>query len=233
MVEIIAHRGNSSEAPENTLAAFRQAIELNVDRIECDLRLTADNVPVTMHDPVVQDIAVATATLDELKTIDVGASFSSAFQGEQIATFEELLLLPRGKIGLMVELKSRDVNHERLVDSVVKLLDKHQEKEAGQGAICVGSFDPALLECFHRAAPRYPLIAIAENEGYLNAFKQLPCSVFALSHKIATPSAVKQINDSGYSVWVWTVNDPLLARYFIALGIHAIITDKPKVVSCG
>src|SRR6266704_6290544 len=106
----IAHRGASARAPENTLAAFAEAVRLGANAIELDVHLTADGVPVVIHDGTVDRTTngrgeVAAMTLKDLRRLDAGAWFSSRFRGERIPTLEESLEFARGRCAMNVEIK--------------------------------------------------------------------------------------------------------------------------------
>ena len=110
-VTIIAHRGASAYAPENTLAAFRLAAEMQADWFELDCQLTADHEVVVMHDDTVTrttgaEGAVREMTLAELKTLDAGSWKNESFRGEPIPTLEQALRLAKGKIGVYIEIKA-------------------------------------------------------------------------------------------------------------------------------
>src|SRR5262249_51516845 len=106
----IAHRGDSKSHPENTLAAFRAAVEIGVDMCELDVQLTRDGALVVIHDDTVNRTtdgkgAVADLTLDEIRKLDAGARFAGGARGERIPTLEEVFSATRGRCGLNVELK--------------------------------------------------------------------------------------------------------------------------------
>src|SRR5206468_4882936 len=106
----VAHRGASARAPENTLAAFREAIRLGADAIELDVQLSADGVPMVIHDLTVDRTtnghgSVASFASRDLRRLDAGAWFSSRFKGERVPTLEEALECARGRCGLNVEIK--------------------------------------------------------------------------------------------------------------------------------
>jgi glycerophosphoryl diester phosphodiesterase len=113
-VVVIAHRGANRVAPENTLAAYRAAIDLGVDFIEIDVQTTADGQLVLMHDSTVDRTtngsgAVRSLTLSQIKELDAGSWFSAKFAGEKAPTLEEAAALCRGKVGLYIDLKDASV----------------------------------------------------------------------------------------------------------------------------
>ncbi len=110
MIDVIAHRGASAYAPENTLASFARAVELNADWLELDVQLTKDGEVVVIHDGDLERVAgiqknVAEMTLEEIRRVDVGSRFSKEFAGERIPAFDGVLALARDRAGVYVELK--------------------------------------------------------------------------------------------------------------------------------
>lgn len=106
--KLIAHRGASAEAPENTLAAFRRALEIGVDGIELDVYVSRDGVPVVVHDPELPGLGkVEELSLADIRKFDAGGWFDRRFAGEKIPTLDEVLKLPLGKTFLMIELKGK------------------------------------------------------------------------------------------------------------------------------
>lgn len=124
---MIAHRGNSSEAPENTLSAFKSAAFSKIPYIEFDLHLTKDGIPVILHDRFLSRTTglqhptpIEELTFSEIKSLDCGKWFNPLFQGKKILGLKELLEAPLENIGLMVEIKEGSASDELLVSSVVE-----------------------------------------------------------------------------------------------------------------
>lgn len=111
---VVAHRGAHRDIPENTLAAYRKAIELGCDFVEIDVRTTKDGALVSVHNATVEaytggeKVAVRDLTLAELKALDIGSRIGPAWKDERIPTFEEILELCAGKIGIYLDLKQAD-----------------------------------------------------------------------------------------------------------------------------
>lgn len=110
----IAHRGASGHAPENTMAAFEKAFEMKADYIEIDVQMTKDGELIAIHDTTVNRTTNGTGsvgdyTLEEIQQLDAGSWFGQEFVGERIPTFEEIIDTYRGKIGLLIELKSPEL----------------------------------------------------------------------------------------------------------------------------
>jgi glycerophosphoryl diester phosphodiesterase len=234
-VKIIAHRGDSSEAPENTMAAFKKAIALGVDYLECDVQLSKDRVPVVIHDKTFLRITaglkehdVDQLTIKEIKELDAGSWFDFKFKGERIPTLEELLLLQRGNTGLMVEVKEETFFECDLAHFVGEVIKKVAPNQHEQGEILIGSLNPEILLCFHAYLPEQKLIGVAENEKKLQQFLKNPLSHLALHFSIADPTCIQELQDKGIKVWSWTVDEKSTALQLIHYGIDGLITNTPK-----
>ena len=130
MVDVIAHRGASAYAPENTLAAFSNAVEQKADWFELDVHLTKDGQVVVIHDGNLERVAgikksVREMTLAEIKAADAGAGFAKEFTGERIPTLDETLALAKNRTGVYIEIKS-DAPDKVLVGKMAETISKHQ-----------------------------------------------------------------------------------------------------------
>jgi len=153
----IAHRGASLAAPPNTLAAFEKAIELGADGVELDVHLSADGVPVVIHDFTVDAITdgsgrVAELTLTQLKQLDAGSSFDPAFGGERVPTLEEVLKHIGNRVLLNIELKTTSLCDKGLEQAVITLVEHHGLIER----VLLSSFNPFALRRAKRIAPHIP-----------------------------------------------------------------------------
>ena len=154
---IVAHRGSSGSAPENTLAAFRQAVKAGVDMIELDVRLTADRHLVVFHDRRLGRTAegsgpIWTKTLAELRDLDAGSWFSRRFRRERIPTLHDVFRTVPRKVGINVEVKT-DGDPRKIAGLEEVLLDAIRP-EAGERTILVSSFNHVLLRRLHKHAPQ-------------------------------------------------------------------------------
>src|SRR5690606_9559351 len=146
-VMVIAHRGFSGAAPENTLAAFRKGIEIGSDMIELDVHLSRDGELVVIHDETLERTTngkgrVADNTLMELKDLDAGSSFAPQFSGEKIPTLIEVIELAKGRVLVNIEIKNP--THQRY--SITELAEKtlREVKKAGMiDKFIFSSFNPA------------------------------------------------------------------------------------------
>jgi glycerophosphoryl diester phosphodiesterase len=234
----VAHRGASAAAPANTLAAFEKAIELGADGIEFDVHLSADGVPVVIHD---FDVAATTdgsgrvsdLTLAQLKELDAGSSFAPAFAGERIPTLEEVLETVGQRLLLNVELKTTSIRDDGLERTVIAQVERHGLAHGNR--VLLSSFNPISLRRAKKIAPHVPV-------GLLYALDMpLPLRRAWLAplvrHEARHPERrmvdaryVAWARRRGYRVNVWTVDDPGEMRRLIDLGVDAIITNVPGVL---
>lgn len=234
---IFAHRGASAHAPENTLAAFRLAVEQGADGIELDAKLTADGKVVVIHDQTVNRTTggqglVCRKTLAQLKALDAGRFFSPSFTGEKIPTLEEVFAELGAHTIINVEITNYlsiwDTLPERVADLVIQYnLQEH---------VLFSSFQPLNLARIHRRLPGAPL-AILTYPGILGSLTLMRGWLgrrFApeLLHPYftdATSQMLQAEHQRGRQVIVWTVNHPEDMHRLFQIGIDGIITDDPHL----
>lgn len=226
-VEITAHRGDSSEAPENTIPAFEAAIESGADWIELDVGVTKDGVPVVLHDEDLQRVAgiprkIWELTFEEVRALDVGSSFGPSFGGTGIPSLEEVLDYCRGRIRLNIEIKYRPGRDLAFIPQVVELirqkemLDQCMITSFNYGCLqMVKIFEPGLKTGLISSKP------IDQPEIYTDADK------FVLSIELIEPDTVNRIHGLGKEVVAWTINDQYSVGKCRRAGADNIITDRP------
>ncbi len=232
----IAHRGASGDghAPENTLAAFRKAIEMGVDGVECDVHCTKDGSVVVIHDHTLNRTTdtkgvVEEMTLREVKKADAGSWFDPRFAGERVPTLRELLELTKGKVITVIEIKS-----ENIADKVVKEI----ESARAESEVVIISFHASALRDAQEINPRIPrgiLIggrkAIRKPAGILDLIHQAAeagASVLDLSSKIITPPLVEESHRRGMGVWAWTVDDEVEMKRLAEMYVDGITSNYPE-----
>ena len=233
---IIAHRGASAAAPQNTLAAFRRALELGADGVELDVHLSADGVPVVMHNFAVDETTDGTGrvtdkTLAELKELDAGSKFAPRFAGEHIPTLAEVFQALEGKLLVNVELidfSPQGVGLEAPVAEVVRQCN--MENKA-----LFSSFNPFSLRRMRSLAPQIPsgLLYAQGLPIYLRRAWFAPLTPHEARHPHAGMTdarLVKWCHARKLRVNVWTVNEPVEMKRLISLGVDGIITDVPDVL---
>jgi len=238
--KLIAHRGASYDAPENTLAAVRLAWEHGADGVEVDIRLSKDGRIVVIHDDSTKrtggkDGLVADQTLEELQALDIGYWKGKAWAGERIpALFEVLETVPRGK-RLLIELKCDHRVLPQLERDLAKadLASEHTE--------LIG-FDLETMAAAKRTFPDRPVLWLCEaRRGHATSPEPLTAEELIRQARAAgmdglnvsaSPAVdatfVQSVRASGMRIYAWTVNDADEARRLAGLGIDAITTDRPK-----
>ncbi len=232
---IAAHRGVSSLAPENTLASIYKAAELGLSWIEIDTQLSADGIPVIIHDQTVNRCsnghgAVADLYLSELQQLDVGSWFDEAFADQRIPTLSQVLTLCQGlQLQVNLELKVHvgdDI--KQLCEQVASVIE---ESQFPTRQLLISSFDhQALLEI----KKRLPEVhrgqlweAFADDwQKKLQAIKAYSahCDYRALNEQLAT-----QVKQSGYRLICYTANEPDEVREHWHWGVDLMITDNPQL----
>ena len=232
----IAHRGASAVAPPNTLAAFRKAVELGADGVEFDVHLSADSVPIVIHDFRVDDTTdgsgrVADLTLAQLKQLDAGFTFDPSFAGERIPTLGEVLEAVGSQLLLNIELKTTSLRDNGLEQEVIGLVEQHGLDDR----VLLSSFNPFSLRRAKRIAPQLsvgllyaPDLPLPLRRAWL-AFLALHEARHP-EHTMVDAQYMAWARRRGYRVNVWTVNDPGEMRRLIRLGVDGIITDVPDVL---
>ena len=233
---IVAHRGASRDAPENTIPAFQLAWEQGADAIEGDFHLSKDREIVCFHDADTKRVAgtqlvVRQSTLAELKQLDVGATHGVAFNGTRIPTIAEVFAtIPQGK-KIFIEVKCG-------AEIIPTLLNEIDQSGLTQEQIVVISFNKQVIQQLKIKAPQYKaswLCSFKKQETgeitpslatVLKTLKQIQAD--GLSSNTALPaSVIEAVSQQGYEWHVWTINDLNTARRMQALGVLSITTDVP------
>ncbi len=232
---IFAHRGARHAAPENTMAAFELALEEGADGIEFDVRLSADGVPVVLHDRRLNRVTsgadrreVAALSLRQLQAVDVGA-------GERPPRLSDVLDWARGRpLRLNIELKQDVSDRARLVRSVAELL--RLEPDASL-RIVLSSFHPLIVQSLARTLPKLPVAWLVHSRQallrYAPCFRLLGASGVHPEANLVTRARVLRFKRAGAFVNTWTVNDPKAAQQVAEAGVDAIITDSPGALRSG
>lgn len=230
---IIAHRGASKEAPENTLRSITRAIEIGADYIELDVHLTKDHIPVIIHDastrrtaPKFKERYVEETELLELQSVDVGSWFSPGSSHERIPTLKEVLAFDLKKSALMIEIKKGRLPARLIATAVVNEL-QHMDGNVSKKHF-IGSFDPEIIKEVKKHTSNYQLMGIIENLQLLDSFIKMDLSCIAFWHQIVSKKVVEQLHNRGIQVWSFTVDDLDLSNKIIEMGIDGIITNDPR-----
>jgi len=230
---VIAHRGASAIAPENTLTAFERAIILGADAIELDAKRTLDGEVVAFHDATLRrttgaDGSVASRTLHELRSLDAGAWKSEAFRGERIPTLSEVLESVGRRLLVNIELSDYLGAQASLVEKVVAIVQAHRMSER----VLLSSFDSGALASAAKLAPE---ISRAHLFGptwlaYRDLFRRkAPVAALHPHESRVQKHRIEAAHRSGRRVHVYTVLEEERMRAFWAWGVDGLITDLPDV----
>lgn len=227
---VMAHRGYSSKAPENTMPAFEMAIEVGSGGIELDVHLTKDGEVVVIHDPTLERTtngsgAVASFTMEELKEFDAGSWFAPEFKGTKLPTLREVLDLVKDQnILLNVETKAA-LGFEQLNEKLAPLLDEYSMWEK----TIISSFNHYALVHMKKVRP-HARTGILYNCALVNPWtyaKSIGASALHPNHMTIIPELVQEAQRQGMMVNVWTVDrEADVARVKLA-NVDSIITNVP------
>jgi len=227
---VIAHRGSSKAAPENTLAAFEQAIQDGADAIEFDVHLTKDGHIVIIHDNTVDRTtdglgSVPESTLAELKRLDAGGWFHPSFKGERIPTLPEALALTKGRCKINIEIKGFPLEYTGIEERILEDL-----REAGFPLedVFVSSFNHFYLVRMKELAPELPVATL---------FHGLPVSLRDFPGEIVHPiwytvgdRLMKMVRESGRKVNTYMIDDEERFRRMVHFGVDGMTTNVPALI---
>ncbi|MBN1125147.1 MAG: glycerophosphodiester phosphodiesterase [Sedimentisphaerales bacterium] len=236
-VEIIAHRGASYLAPENTMASVTKAWQLGADAVEVDVYLSKDNRMVVIHDKDTKrtagvELDIAQATSVQLRQLDAGSHKDVKYAGEKIPFIEEVIAgIPAGK-KLYIEIKCDE--------TIVPYLQQAIEQSGKRQQIVVISFNFDVVKEVKHTMPDIPVYWLAgtrrdkETKEYLPhdpawiaQVRQYGIDGLDVHYAGLTESFAKDALSAGLGLYVWTVNDPIEALRLQKLGVHGITTDRP------
>ncbi|MCK5805644.1 MAG: hypothetical protein KAI66_22620 [Lentisphaeria bacterium] len=229
---IEAHRGDSAHAPENTIVAFRQAIDLGAGWIELDIHQCAGGDFVVMHDTTVDrtsdgEGAIADLTLAQLRSLDIGAWRGAQFAGERIPTLRETLeLVQRAGVHLNIEIKELSQG-ETSARQLAALLDEYPSQDGLQHV--VSSFNLEALLDLDRIGAEVPLAYLGGKEGFeiLQSAMQHGLPWVHLQYEGVSRDLVLRAHAAGIRVMVWTMDRGDLYAYFARAGVDKICTNDP------
>jgi len=232
-MKLVAHRGFSGQYPENTMIAFEKAVEEKYDQIELDVRLSKDSVPLVIHDATINRTSnggrkfVHDLTIEELKKYDFGSWFDRKFQGERIATLEEVLqLLEKEEISINIELKNGPIIPLNLEEEVLKLVRKYNM----QDRTLYSSFDHQSVLRLYKLDPTIK-VGLIFHINLVNVFdyiNSLDMEVYSIhpNYFYVTEKMAIEAKKSGLKLNVYTVDDIKLARELEKIGVDSLITNQ-------
>jgi len=243
---IIAHRGASGLAPENTLAAVHKALESRADMIEIDIRQTRDNVLVLMHDDTIDRTTNGTGRVCEMLFTDIqqfsaGAWYDSAYAGERVPKLTQVLDAVNGESELLIEIKGNTGDNRDMGQRLVDMLHAHNAVDW----CIVQSFDDTCLKAVHELDSTIVLykllvtdlpfinimITTTVTAGRIDGYRYV--DGVGINRAFATIKRIKRLKKLGFCVHVWTVNDTARAEAMFRRGADGIITDNPQLFISG
>ncbi len=221
---IIAHRGASADAPENTLAAFALALEQGADGIELDVQLSADGAPVVMHDDTVDRMSdgagrVADLMLAELRALSIAGEHS-------IPTLADVFALLGRRALYNVELKALGFSDGGLAAAVAGVIAAHNVADR----VLISSFSPFTVREARRRLPGVPVGLLRLHRLMRLAHAFAPAEADHPAHALVDEGLMAWARRKELRVNVWSVDDPTEARRLARLGVHGIITNRPAVI---
>jgi len=225
--QVMAHRGSSKAAPENSLAAIQQAIEDRSDWVEIDVQETLDGQVVVVHDSDLMKLAKSPRKIwetnsQELGSIDIGSLFDPKFSKERVPKLEEVLNLCRDRIGVIIELKYYG-HDQRLEQRVVELV----ERTGMARQVMIMSLKPEGIRKLRALRPAWKcglLLSVAVGD-----LKTVDADFLAINAKFASRSLVRRIHSAGKQVFVWTVDEPATMSSLMNRGVDGILTNRPEI----
>ena len=226
-VSIIAHRGASNEAPENTMAAIQQAIKDEADWVEIDVQETVDDHIIVFHDSDFMKLAknplkIWDATLADVEAIDIGSWFDPKFSDQRAPTLRDVLKACKGKIRVLIELKyyGHDVDLENRVAQIV-------EEEGMVDQIELMSLKLEAVTKMKKLRPTWRVgLLMSVATGNLKASE---ADFLAINGAFVDRDLIKKAHQRQQDVLVWTVNDAASMSTMIGMGVDGLITDKPAL----
>ena len=234
---IVAHRGGGLLAPENTLAGIRLARNLGFLGVEFDVKLTADGIPVLMHDDTLERTtdgsgAVAQTRYKEIARLDAGGWFGNEFSGEPVPSFAAASALCReAGVWANIEIKPSPGQERETGEAVARMT---KLLWAGAHPLpLLSSFSALALEAAAVESPELPraLLVVDAQPNWQAQLERLQCVALHVSHRHLSPALVKAVHDSGRGVLTYTVNDSETALDMLGWGVDALVTDQLDAIT--
>ena len=242
----IAHRGAAGVAPENTLAAVSAGVAARPDFVEIDVQLTADDVPVLLHDTTLQRTTnvdevfpdragapLGAFTYDEVRRLDAGSWFALAFSGEPVPAFADILDVLPPEVGVFIELK-----HPSLSPGLGEVVADHLTRDPRWSSLVAGgkawalSFDQPALREFHSRRPDIavmPLGAVPHDDDVLKDIASW-ARAWGTDHRTVNPADIDRVQAAGLAFGAYTVNGSASVDDLIGLGVDMITSDFPDLI---
>jgi len=232
-IRVIAHRGASADRPENTIAAFDEALRQGCSAFELDLQLSRDGVPVVFHDRTLSKadrsrMRIADLPLARLRELDVGGWFGEDYRGERIPTLEEVLerYVRRARLLLEIKVREGETHGPELARAVAETI----ERSSSGGQTMVLCFDPSVLDELESVAPHLPRVLNVRPErslapdlrSALGRLSALSVDIRRLSERYAS-----EVRRAGCPLLAFTCNTTRRLRKALDAGAGGVMTDRP------
>lgn len=235
MVLRIAHRGFSSEAPENSIESFKKAAKSGIDMVEFDVHETKDGRIIVMHDQTLDRTTDGKGVIKDLTLKEI-RKFHEA-NGEHVPTIEEVIRILRKNCALNIEIKDK-----HLANKVLAII----KKEKIQNKVMISSVHAGVIRLIKQKEPkiktawlvsitRWKLTILYSLRSFLPYFlvrmaKKMKTDSIGLQYRLVTDKLVKSLHKNNLSIGVWTVNNKKDIQTMKLLGVDAIISDKPNLL---
>ncbi|MFC6553355.1 glycerophosphodiester phosphodiesterase [Cohnella cellulosilytica] len=208
----VAHRGFSGQAPENTMAAFKLALDYpHVKWMELDVHLSKDDVPVVIHDGKLERTTngkgrVIDYTAEQLGNLDAGSWLNASYSAEGVPALEQVLDLAAGKCRLNIELKGDDADYDRLALRTVEVI----RSRGAEAEHIVTSFQPAILRAVRKYSPTLAIGLIIDDNpaDLIERLLALDCTYLSIGFRHMNEKLLEQAAQASVVVNAWTVNSP-------------------------
>ncbi len=231
---IVAHRGSSGVAPENTISSFIEAINSGAHCIEMDIQVTSDGIPIVFHDKWLSRTTNGTGliqnlTFREIQKLDSGSWFSNRFSNETIPSLEDVFRLTKNRIVYNIELKNLGSNPEKHIERIVNLIYQYNFNEK----IIISSFYYSQLKLIKQIDAKIPTVAIRIPKDITLPSKiartigceGLVCSIDEINNVFA-----QDANDNGLFLGVYSIDNAKELGFVLQYNIKAIITNFPRTI---
>lgn len=229
----VGHRGIPALAPENTLAAFREALTAGAEMIELDIQRTRDGELVVIHDTSIDRTTdgkgrIRELTLAEIRSHDAGSWFSPAFAGEKVPTLAEVIDLERGRAVLNIELKSSFLIEPGFEEALLDCL----RRENFLDQVIISSFDHFSLRLVKELNPkvRTGALYMALTGIAVDMARWARSDALHPYYLFVTPDLVREAHQAGLKVYTWTVDSPEAAKYLLKAGVDGIMSNRAEIL---
>ncbi|MGE5473859.1 MAG: glycerophosphodiester phosphodiesterase [Ignavibacteriales bacterium] len=231
--KIFAHRGLSSKAPENTMSAFKKALDFDIDGIEFDVHLTKDNQIVVIHDEILGRTTNGTGfikdyTYSDLSKFDAGGWFNHSYQGEKIPRLEEVIeLLYKKDIIINIELKNSLIEYDGLEEKVLKIISEYGIKDK----TIISSFNHYSIRRMRDLDKQIQTAILCAGISYNPGDYIKSIGANDVHSDICINSKyVNLLHENGFKIRCYTVNDVEVFKLLNEFGVDAVFTDKADVL---